>query len=144
MKKYTHSLALMQAVVNIKDDRNQLSYAMNRLLKYMMDNFANPLTYQDPNGRIITDNDKKSVSEELVLATREILKSSIISQKWLTLLYQTPPAFKEPVFIIAVIQYLLTREKIPADIDFDIVNHDGTFTELQQRYGTLIRLGSIY
>ena len=150
MSKYTHSLKLMQSVINVKHNLHQSSYAMGRLMAYMMDNFTDPRTYKDPNGRIITENDKWSASEELVLATREILKSSTISQlniqcqptwdkqAWVTMLTNKPQAFKEPVFIIAVIRYLLAIEKV--QVHPTIIDHDGTFTEFHKRYGTLIAL----
>jgi|688.fasta_scaffold71661_4 hypothetical protein len=152
MNKFTQSLTLMQACIDVKDNIQDCSYAMNRLMSYMMDNFTNPLTYQDPNNCYVSDG-RFNGSNELVLETREILRSGEsfnqyrppefnnspwTNEQWLTLLNHIPPAFTEPVFIIAILKYLLAREKVNCDIS--LINHDGTFTEFHNRYGRLISL----
>jgi hypothetical protein len=155
MNKYKYSLTLMQHCINAKSDTIQSSYAMTRLLQYMMDNFTDPRTYQDPRNQYTTqDNGKYTGSVELINATREIILSGSTrnirpehythkpwtQQQWLELLNQIPPAFKEPVFIIAIFKYLLAIEKVPVQVD--LMNHNGTFTEFHNRYGALVLLSA--
>jgi hypothetical protein len=126
MNKYNHSVSLMQACINVKNDTQACSHTLNQLMRYMMDNFTNPNT------------DKQTNS--MVKATHDIIHAQYPRTKpqWLELLSKTPPAFKEPVFIIAVLTYLLARERI--NCCFHILDHDGTYTEFRNRYGNLIKL----
>jgi hypothetical protein len=139
----------MQACIDVKHDITKCSYAMNRLMSYMMDKFTDPRQYQDPNNRYVVDGRFKG-SDELVNATRQILHSGSkyspaelqwkgwTNEQWLALLNHVPPVFKEPVFIIAILKYLLAREQVRCDVT--LINHDGTFKEFHDRYGHLISL----
>jgi hypothetical protein len=149
MHKYKHSLALMQACIDVKHNVTDCTYATSRLLSYMMDNFTDPQKYQDPNNRYVS-NGRFNGSDELVRETREILHSGgsfnqdrppefnnspWTNEQWLELLNHVPPAFKEPIFIIAIIKYLLCIENVAFDLSID-----DTFMEFSKRYGHLFCL----